>query len=122
MINILVIEDDNTTREKMTEALKSNIPSKVLSISAEESEIFETLSKIFPKVILMDIQNRRNDGLHLLKIIHKKYPKLTIIANSMLDTLEYRLAATQRGASYFFSKKDNELSDIISTVHTISKE
>ena len=55
-------------------------------------------------IIFMDIQLPHENGLDLTKKIKSLYPGVTIIIITEYDSSEYRKAASQADADFFFSK------------------
>ncbi|MGD2270968.1 MAG: response regulator [Desulfobacterales bacterium] len=113
MHKILIIENDSELRDKIKEILHSRLPSMHVIDATNANATLSVLSNDTPDLILMDIQLGGYNGLKLTEEIKLQYPQITIIINSYYDSIEYRVAAHQLGADYFFSKKEHSLNDIV---------
>jgi two-component system nitrogen regulation response regulator GlnG len=120
MQKILIIENDNKLRAKIKEILQSRLPSADIIEATDADTTFSALANDTPGLILMDIQLGGYNGLKLTEKIKLRYPQITIIINSNYDSIEYRVAAHQLGADYFFSKKDHSLNDIAFLIAEVS--
>jgi DNA-binding NarL/FixJ family response regulator len=120
MHKILVIENDSELRAKIKEILHSRLPSMHIIDATNANTTFSVLSNDPPDLILMDIQLGGYNGLKLTEEIKLQYPHITIIINSYYDSIEYRVAAHQLGADYFFSKKEHSLNDIMFLITEVS--
>jgi DNA-binding NarL/FixJ family response regulator len=70
-------------------------------------------------IIFMDIQLPHENGLNLTKKIKSIYPGITIIIITEYDSSEYRKAASQADADFFFSKTDLKTNEIINVIESI---
>lgn len=120
MHKILIIENDDDLRAKIKEILLSRLPSMNVIEATNTSTTLAVLWNDTPDVIIMDIQLGGYSGLKLIEEIKLQYPHITIIINSNYDSIEYRVAAHQLGADYFFSKKEHSLNDIVFLITEVS--
>jgi len=72
--------------------------------AADGAEAFQKIHGHPPNLILMDIRLPGESGLELTRRIKADYPEVTIIILTSYDLPEYREAAVQCKADYFFSK------------------
>jgi DNA-binding NarL/FixJ family response regulator len=79
------------------------------------------ISKNLPDIIIMDLKLEKENGLKLTQLIKEKYPQILIAINTNYDSLEYRKAAQQKGADVFFSKKTNNVGDIIALTKFVNE-
>jgi DNA-binding NarL/FixJ family response regulator len=84
-------------------------------------ETFMEISKNLPDIIIMDLKLEKENGLKLTQLIKEKHPQILIAINTNYDSLEYRKAAQQKGADVFFSKKTNNVGDIIALTKFVNE-
>ena len=89
---ILVVEDDETTRELILEHLSGESDFEVVAISANGAEALPLVERHRPDVVLMDLSLPGLNGLKATKLIRKKCPNTAVIilSNYELDDLRDR--------------------------------
>jgi two-component system phosphate regulon response regulator OmpR len=119
MSALLIVEDDTQLREKMAAILTEAFPSVQIFQAADASDASRIVDKERPDAAIVDIKLPGTSGLELTRSIKLSYSKTIVIINSNYDSVEYRSAATQHGADYFLSKKENPLKDLIELTGSI---
>jgi DNA-binding NarL/FixJ family response regulator len=72
--------------------------------AADGVEAFQKIDSHPPNLIFMDIRLPGENGLELTRRIKAGYPDVIVIILTSYDSPEYRKAANQYKADYFFSK------------------
>ena len=107
MFNILLVEDNVSFRQTLSDILLSYFP--LISVD-EAGDGEEALSKVEywrPDLIFMDIQLPGENGLEVTKKIKRVYDDIVIVILSSNGQPEYRQQAFLNGADYFLSKEDD---------------
>lgn len=102
MSKILLVEDDATMRMLLKTLLEMD-DHQVIVISDPKQDIVQTLMAQQPDVLIMDVHLRYQNGIEILKSIHKsELPwKLYILMASGMDL---RFECMQAGADGFLMK------------------
>lgn len=104
MAKILIVEDNATFRQSLTELLCTRFPSMEFEEAADGEEALKKIHGIAPDIIFMDIKLPGENGLQITKKVKTNYPEIIIIILTYYDLPEHREAAFQCGANYFLSK------------------
>jgi len=121
MVNILIVEDNISLRKMMKDILVEELHFANIVEASNVKETFIEISKNLPDIIIMDLKLEKENGLKLTQLIKEKYPQILIAINTNYDSLEYRKAAQQKGADVFFSKKTNNVGDIIALTKFVNE-
>ncbi|HYA93056.1 MAG TPA: response regulator [Thermodesulfobacteriota bacterium] len=104
MFRTTLVEDSSSFRQIVKVNLQDQFPSMHIIEAADGAEAFQKIHGHPPNLILMDIRLPGESGLELTRRIKADYPEVTIIILTSYDLPEYREAAVQCKADYFFSK------------------
>jgi DNA-binding NarL/FixJ family response regulator len=121
MVNILIVEDNISLRKMMKDILVEELHFANIVEASNVKETFMEISKNLPDIIIMDLKLEKENGLKLTQLIKEKHPQILIAINTNYDSLEYRKAAQQKGADVFFSKKTNNVGDIIALTKFVNE-
>jgi len=119
MCHALIVEDNSNFRQSLRETLLARFPFMSIEEAEEGGEALRKLNAFSPEIVFMDIQLPGMNGLELTRSIRAGNAGLVIIVLSSYDLPEYREAARQCGADYFFSKVYNTSQEITGLVDTI---
>jgi CheY-like chemotaxis protein len=105
-VRILLVEDDDDTREITRMALEAR--GAVLLCAASADEALATIRSQVPDVLLSDICMPGGDGRSLLKrfkaAVKKQGERVPAVALTALDTREERMASREAGFHYHLTK------------------
>ena len=118
MPRVFIVEDNKMFRDILKETLIVCFPSIEIETAADGRRFLEKIEEQNPDLIFMDIQLPNDNGLNLTKKIKSLNPNVPVIIITGYDNPDYRQAASQAGADYFFSKKELKTSDIINVVES----
>jgi DNA-binding NarL/FixJ family response regulator len=104
MFRALIVEDNRIFRQSLKEILHTRFPSIEIIEAEEGREAFEKIATVPPDLIFMDIKLPGDSGIVLTRKIKTSYSVMTIVILTDYDLKEYREAAFQAGADYFFTK------------------
>lgn len=115
MKKILIIEDEELTREMYVKKLKEEGFKLFEAITTEEAE--EVLAKEKIDLIILDILLPKENGLDFLERAEKegkKLPKVIVLSN--LEGDEYRKRAKLLGVKAYFLKTNYTPSEIVGLI------
>lgn len=118
MIKIIIADDQELIRESLKIILCANPEFDIIDLVSDGNEVYESINKVMPDVILMDVRMPNMDGVTCTKMIKKRYPNINIIVLTTFDDDEYIYNALKFGASGYLLKGVSleELSNAIYTV------
>lgn len=118
MASALLVEDNETFRESLKEALHFRFPSMEILEAGDGKEAIEKVTAFPPDMIFMDIKLPGENGLSLTRKIKAKFPQIVVFILTSYDLPEYREAAFQYSANYFFTKS-SPTDEIIGVVESV---
>ena len=105
MPTVMVVEDDQSTRESLCAALHDAEFEVVAAASGEEARSRLRLSSV--DVIISDIMMGRLSGVDLLKHVQQESPDTAVILVTAYGTIEQAVAAMRQGAFDYLTKPIN---------------
>ena len=115
----LIVDDNSMLRETTRTFLESKFPGLCVLEAQDGKEAFQQTHNHRPDLILMDIGLPGENGLRLTRKIKNLYPQIAIIIFTNYDISEYRQAAFEYGADFFFSKSSLHKNKLVKTVDCI---
>ncbi len=100
---LILVVDDEPAILKMLKGSLEDEGFRVETIS-EGSVVLETIGKLVPDVVLLDIFMPHFDGMKMLKAIKQEYPQQQVILISGFGTIPLAIEAMQEGALSFIEK------------------
>jgi DNA-binding NarL/FixJ family response regulator len=119
MIKLLIVDDNASFRRSLAEHLTQQFPDINIAEAADAEGALEKVKAFAPHLSFVDIQLPGESGLELTRKIKADQPEVVIAILTGHDLPEYREAARQLGADYFFSKSA-PLDEVFSLVKTIA--
>src|SRR5690606_5642026 len=98
---VLVVDDDPTIREMLTEYLASH--GYEVSVSQDGASMRAEIERALPDVILLDVQMPGEDGLTLARYLRERYDVGIIMLTGAADTI-YRVIGLEMGADDYIGK------------------
>ena len=99
---ILVVDDDNLSRQFLVEAVKSL--GFQVAIARDGNEGFEQARNSSPDIVLTDLRMPGSDGLQLVERLKNEMPGLPVVVITAHGTVETAVQAMRRGAVDFLMK------------------
>ncbi len=119
-IRLLLIEKNRMLREGLAAILKKRDDIAIVAASGDSENTILKLHKMRPNVILLDLNLRSQNSLHVVSLVKKEFPEAKVVVMDLApvhgDVLQY----VKAGASGFILK-DATLDDFIVTIQTVSK-
>jgi DNA-binding NarL/FixJ family response regulator len=116
---VLIVEDSTFFRQLLKETLLFGFRKMDISEAGNAEEAIKKIETSPPDLAFIDIKLPGEDGLELTRKIKAQYPNIPIIILTSYDLPEYREAAAQAKADYFFSKGSMSKEDILTLVDSI---
>src|SRR5687768_14339861 len=101
MLRVFIVEDDDLTRENLSEALSAQDDMQVVGSAPIPEEALRALEKVTPDVILVDLGLAQYSGVDLIRELRPKYPALQIMAHTALDDRGAVFEAIKAGAQSY---------------------
>jgi len=116
-IKVGIVGDHKLFREILCLALQQH-DIKILSAGTNESQTFETIIKLKPDVILLDVNIIEKTGINIISTIKENSPKTKTLIFTAVKDEEVIFSAITAGAKGCISK-DIVFSDLIKAIQTV---
>ena len=100
--HILIVDDDETIRISLGEALSNSTTDVATAESAEKA--LSLLDNGLPDVVLSDIRMPGLDGIELLRTLRERAPGVDVVLMTAYDDMPTVVSAMREGAADFLSK------------------
>lgn len=119
-IQILLIEDNRFLRDGIASMLKKQPDMNVIAVSSGSENILKVMEKFKPNIVLLDIGQRNQDSLNILKLSKLNYPDTKVIVMDMIPPQAEVLEFIKAGVSGFILK-DANISEFYRTIRIVHK-
>lgn len=119
---ILVVEDHETVRRGIVEAINREGALEVCGEADNESSALELASSVCPNLVLIDIQLKGSNGIDLIRRLHQLDPSLPTIGMTMFDPARYERQARAAGALGFVVKQEGPEKMLAAIRHALVDE
>jgi DNA-binding NarL/FixJ family response regulator len=116
MVTTLIVEDNPSFRVSLREILAARFPQMAVNEVGSGEEALERIESLRPDLMFVDIRLPGQNGLELTKQVRKDDTEVVIVILTNYDLPEFREAAYQYGADYFFSKSTSTMEEILTAV------
>ncbi len=104
MINLLIVEDQQTILQLLKSYLEQDSNLRVVGIAADGQVAIEKVDRLRPDVVLMDVEMPGIDGISATRIISERYPETKILILTTHDDDQIFNLALQAGARGYLLK------------------
>jgi DNA-binding NtrC family response regulator len=101
-LRVLVVDDDETIRTSLAEALASDAVEVCVAASAEAA--LALLGDATPDVVISDVRMPGLDGIELLKLLRERAPVADVVIMTAYDDMPTVVTAMREGACDFLPK------------------
>ncbi len=105
-ISVLLVDDNPTFLSIVTRFLEQHEEINVVDAVNGGEEALAQAHRLKPDVVLIDLAMPKVSGMEAILRLRAAWPKMGIIALTLLDTNGYRQAALTAGADGFVAKDD----------------
>jgi two-component system nitrate/nitrite response regulator NarL len=117
-ISVLLVDDNPTFLDIVTRFLQQQQDIKVVNAVNGGKEAMAQVYGLKPDVVLVDLAMPQVTGMETILRLRAAWPKMGIIALTLLDTSGYRQAALTAGADDFVAK-DSLNAELIPTIKRV---
>jgi len=101
---VFLVDDSPVVRDRLA-MLLSELPNvEVVGQADIAFEAIDTIRKLRPSVVVLDISMPGGSGMHVLEVIKQDRPEVMVIMLTNFAHDQYRQKCLQLGADYFFDK------------------
>jgi len=118
-IKIILADDHEIFRDGFKAMLKKQPSVELVAEAANGEELLELTRKLHPDVIVTDIKMPKLDGLQATRIISQEFPKIGIIALSMIDEENLIIDMMEAGAKGYLLKNAHK-TEIIEAIKAVN--
>ena len=120
MIKILIVDDQNFTRQALQAILETEAGFEIVGKATNGHEAFEYLEKFEVDIIIVDLEMPEMSGLTVTKTIRQRFPKTKVIILSSHDGKDEINAAVEAGAKGYLLKSTSA-QEIVDTIRAIER-
>jgi len=119
MIKVLIADNHPIVRLGIKQVLSTSPEFEVIGDVATTSELFNTLDKVTPDVVMLEMDIPEINGIATLRKVKQEYPNIKVLIYSGQSEDVYALSTIRAGA-YGYLSKTADLDYIISAVKKVS--
>ena len=118
MISILIVDDQNFTRQAIKSILEQESDFEVVGLAENGIKALEKIAEISPHVAVVDLEMPEMDGFELTQKIYQQFPRTKVVILSSSEDNESINSALKAGAKGYLLKSTSgiELTDTIRSV------
>lgn len=118
-IKIILADDHEIFRDGFKSMLRKQPSIEMIGEAANGDDLVKLTRQLLPDVVVTDIKMPKMDGLEATKIIAKEFPRMGIIALSMIDEESQIIDMMEAGAKGYLLKNahKNEIVNAINAVY-----
>lgn len=112
---IFIVDDSPIVRDRLVTII-SALPNVVVVGQADTAfEAIESIRKLRPAIVVLDLSLPGGSGMHVLETIKKERPAPVVVMLTNFAHEPYRQKCLQLGADYFFdkSREVGRLTDVL---------
>ena len=119
-LKILLIEDNRILRDGIKVIINGQSDLKVIGASGGNHDTLQQARNLNPKVVLMDLGLRNENGLAAVATLTKELPQIKIIGMGLIPSQQDVIEFVQAGAAGFILK-DASVEDMLETIRAVSR-
>ena len=105
MIRVLICDDHAIVRQGMRQVIAETTDIRAVAEAGGYPEVMEPLRDGTIDMLLLDISLPGKNGIDILKIVKKEFPRLPVLILSMYPEDQYAVRAIRAGASGYITKQ-----------------
>jgi DNA-binding NarL/FixJ family response regulator len=119
-MRVLIVDDNYSYRQSLRELFSQQFADVLVMEAESPEEALEQVKKAVPDFLLIDIDLAGQSGLGLTRKVREELRGAYIAVITSHDLPEFRQAAEESGADYFFSKASSDIEDMLAWVEAAS--
>ena len=120
-MKVFIVDDSALVRERLIAMISENPEIEITGQAENAQEATNSIRKLKPDVVILDIRMPGGNGIEVLKNIKKNNSAPTVIIFTNYPYPQYRKKCMEAGADYFFDKS-NEFHKIIEVLKKLIQE
>lgn len=116
MPKIMIVDNNLTYGQMLADTLKTKISSKVISLSANRTDLIDQFKHFSPDIVFIDVQSMGSACFKLTETFKTHHLALRVIWITSHDQPEYREKAKDSGVDYCLSKNSINSDGIIDII------
>lgn len=116
MVRVLVVEDHALIREGLRSFLESYGDVDVVGDATTGEEAVAEVERLFPDVVVMDINMPGMDGIAATRLIHVRYPAIPIVGLTIMSDESYLQAMLNAGAFRVLTKGEGAVEGLYQAI------
>jgi DNA-binding NarL/FixJ family response regulator len=120
MINVLIADNHPIIRMGVKHVLEGASGIQVIADVATTSELLDTLEKITPDVVMLEMDIPEINGIATLRKLKKEHPEIKVLIYSGQSEDVYALSTIRAGA-YGYLSKASDIDYLITAVRKVSE-
>ncbi|MFS0895520.1 response regulator [Microbacterium sp. 179-I 3D3 NHS] len=117
-IRVLIVDDDPLVRSALSHFVSRDPNIDVIGQAEDGLEAIDTIERLQPDVVMMDVQMPEMDGIEATGEISRRWPHVRILAVTTLDGRDTVLPMLSAGASGYLLK-DSSAEEIVIGVREV---
>lgn len=120
MIKILVVDDQNFTRQALQAILETESDFEVVGKATSGPEAFEYLEQTKVDITIVDLEMPEMNGLTVTKVLSQRFPETKVIILSSNDDEDNINSAVESGARGYLLK-NTSAQEIVDTIRAVQR-
>lgn len=120
MINVLIADSHPIVRLGIKQVLSNTSDFEVIGDASTTNELFETLEKISPDVVMLEMDIPDINGIATLRKLKSEYPNIKVLMYSGQSEDVYALSTIRAGAFGYLSKTA-DVDYIVSAIRKVAE-
>jgi len=120
MINVLIADSHPIVRLGIKQVLNATSDFEVIGDASTTTELFKTLEKISPDVVMLEMDIPEINGIATLRKLKQEYPNIKVLMYSGQSEDVYALSTIRAGAFGYLSKTA-DVDYIISAIRKVAE-
>jgi two-component system nitrate/nitrite response regulator NarL len=116
---IVLADDHELVRDGIKSLLENEEDFKVVAEASDGREALKIIAKEQPDLLIVDIRMPIMNGIEVVKILTKDFPKIKKLVLSMHDSEEYVVESIESGADGYLLKGSNK-AEFLKALHSIA--
>jgi len=117
MLKVLIADDHAIVRKGLREILREASESTLVAEASNGQEALDKVGSEAWDVILLDISMPGFNGLEVLRLVKKRWPKLPVLMLSLHSGYHYVMGSLKAGASGYLNK-ETAPEELVAAIHT----